>query len=173
MISAEGGDTNKLVDFMKGQAKERLDKYTNESNTEPKSFHDLIFNKEIETGIGMAISEVITKYMQGNKEITRVFDKKIPLDYAWPIIKTYGAEGIGFGSSFPELTVVMYRNFYENIDANHWAEARAYGLDIPVKPDVISYEEREMSVHGIVAFYTAKYWPELVKPLDLNKYLNA
>lgn len=83
--------------------------------------------------------------------------------------------GIGFGSSFTELTVRMYRNTYENINVNmkEWAEARSYGLNIPEKPDFIPLEEREKEILATVAGYTGEFYPELLDPLDLRSYLNA
>jgi hypothetical protein len=84
-------------------------------------------------------------------------------------IQTIGYYGLGFGSSFPELTVKMYKNTYENnIDMNEWAEARSFGLNLPEKPDFIPLEERENEILQTVASYTNEYYPELLDQLDLR-----
>ena len=87
---------------------------------------------------------------------------------AYPDIEGFGLEGIGFGASFPELTKRMYRNAYEGIDTHLWSEARAHGLAIPEKPEIVSLEEREATVLQMVAAYASEYYPELLDPLDLR-----
>lgn len=91
-------------------------------------------------------------------ERLKVLSGKISLESILDSLTRFGEEGIGFGSQFPELTEKMYRS---------------HGLDIPEKPDMISLEEREESLLQIVAAYTAEYYPELLDPLDLKRYLNA
>ena len=173
MLVVPGTEINKFVKFMHDQAKERLEKFRSELGREPNTFHDFIFDREFGRVVGLSLNKVFEEYMRGNKEVVKVFDHKVSLDIAWPEIQDYGAGGIGFGSSFPELTEKMYRNATENIDMDEWTKARKYGVDIPEKPDIVTLEEREESVLGIVAVYTAEFYPELLDPLDLRGYIDT
>jgi len=85
----------------------------------------------------------------------------------------FGLEGVGFGSSFPELTEKMYINTYEKVNLDNWARGVAAGIDIPAQPEIVSLEEREEAVLLIVAVYTADYYPELLDPLDLRGYIDT
>ena len=100
-------------------------------------------------------------------------DEKVPLEKAEPSIKAFELEGIGFGSSFPELTEKMYRNTLENIDRDVWAEMRAHGAPITEKPRIVSLEELEEATLQMVVAYASEYYPELIDPLDLRGHLNV
>lgn len=85
----------------------------------------------------------------------------------------FGLEGIGFGSSFPQLTEKMYRNLHESIDMDVWSKWRAHGLAIPEKPTQMTLEEQEALILQMVAAYTSEYYPELLDLLDLRGHLDA
>lgn len=173
MLVVPGADTKKFMKSMQDQANERLEKFRSELGEEPNTFYDFIFYREFEGVVGLSLNKVFEEHTRGNKKVAKVFDRKVSLDIAWPVIQTYGAGGIGFGKSFPELTEKMYRNATENINMDEWSKAREYGLAIPEKPDIVSLEEREKSLLQIVAAYASEYYPELIDPLNLRCYLEV
>ncbi len=173
MLVVPEAEVNKFVKPMQDQASERLEKFRNELSRDPTTFYNFIFYREFERVVGLSLDGVFEEYTRGNKKVVKVFDQKVSLETAWPKIHSFGAGGIGFGSLFPELTERMYRNACENIDMDEWTKARKYGVDIPEKPDIVTLEEREESILGIVAAYTAEFYPELLDPLDLRGYLEV
>ena len=156
---------------------DRLKKFTEEEGKEPDTFYDFIFKKELEEAsrvMGLSIDDAHDKGPNSYDEnLRKLFDQEFTLDDVYKNILNCSLYGLGFGSSFPELTVRMYENPYKNININEWAEARSYGLNIPEKPDFIPLEERNKEILQIVAAYTAKFYPELLDPLGLTVYLNV
>ena len=145
-----------FIKYLQEQAKQRLDKF----GKEPDSFLEFIYSTEL-AELGLSLTS-----FPNMKAMKKKLDEKFPLKGMIDrVIKMHGLEGIGFGSSFPDLTEKMVRNLYERTDMDVWAEARAYGLNIPEKPARISFEEREEEVLTEVANYTRQYFPKLVKPL--------
>lgn len=180
LLVKPGTDINRSIAFIQSEAKDRLKKYTEEKGKEPDEFNDFIALKELEEAakvMGLAVDE--DAYYQGPKShlknLGKLYGHELALDDVYRDILNCGYYGVGFGSSFPELTVRMYKNTYENINVNmkEWAEARSYGLNIPEKPDFIPLEEREKEVLQIVAAYTAEFYPELLDSLDLRNYLKG
>jgi len=171
MLVLPGTEVGDFVKFMQSQANERLEKFKNESGREPNTFYDFIFCREIERVVGLNLNKIFEEYIHRNKEIIKLLDHKLSLDKAWDGIQVYGGAGIGFGSLFPELTERMYKNASENIDMDEWSQVRKMGVDIPEMPDIVTLEEREESVLGLVAVYVAEFWPELLDPLDLRGYV--
>jgi len=169
MFVLTGEGINKNIKFVQQEAKQRLEKFRNEVGKEPDTFFEFIQLRELGSTIGLSLADFCEAY--GNKKLMKVFDEKWQVEKAEPFIKLFGYEGIGFGSLFPELTEKMYRNAYENIDMDVWFEARAYGLVIPEKPTIESFEEREQLVLLMVALYAQAYYPELLDPLDLQKII--
>ena len=88
------------------------------------------------------------------------------LKEAIPQIKLHVHEGIGFGSSFPELTEKMFSKAYET-DTYYDTFVRDKRSERPVT--ISTLEERENAVLVMVAAYTSECYPELVDPLDLRK----
>ena len=158
---------------MRAKAKERLEEFRNQTSKEPDTFSELIFERELEKATGLSLFDSFEAYKHRDKRILKVFDEKMPLEQAQDIMRMFGLAGIGFGIAFPELTERICRNSTENIDMDKWSEARAYGLAIPEKPDIVSFEEREESILQIVATYTAEFYPELLDPLDLKGYIDT
>jgi hypothetical protein len=170
MLSVPGNE-KEFMNWLQEQAKERLEKFRNELGKEPDRFDEFILFRELEGAIGLNMEDWFKAFTEGDTKIMRVADEKVPLDKAEPVIKKFQLEGIGFGSSFPELTEKMYRNTFENIDTDTWADARAHGLAISEKPTMLSLEEQEEIVLQMVASYTLEYYPELLDSLNLNDYL--
>jgi hypothetical protein len=168
-----------LVQTCKDAAKKRLDEFRRDVGKEPDTFGEFILDRELErSGLRRLLDDAvlsIATHLQNRtrrEKALKAFLKKVPFEKAYPYLHIFGMEGVGFGSSFPELTEIMCKNHYEKkIDIDAWSKMRAAGLDIPEKPDVISLEEREKSLITIVAAYTAEFYPELLDPLDLRGYL--
>ena len=180
MLVKPGTDINRSIAFIQSEAKARLKKFTEQKGKEPDTFNDFIALTELEEAakvMGLSIDE--DAYYQDPKShlknLGKLYSHEVALDDVYKNILNCSLYGIGFGSSFPELTVRMYKNTYENIDVNmkEWAEARSYGLNIPEKPDFIPLEEREKEILAIVAGYTGEYYPELLDPLDLRGQLEV
>ena len=83
-----------------------------------------------------------------------------------------GTDGLGFGGSFPELTVKMYYGTFD-VNKKDWDQARSLGLPLPEKQDFIPLEDREKEILQMVATYTAEFYPEYLDALDLRNYLNV
>lgn len=166
------GTEKENIDGLQEEATKRFVKFKNEVGNEPDTFNKFILFRELESAIGLGMEDWFKAYTEGDTKIMKVADEKVPLEKAEPVIKKFQLEGIGFGSSFPELTEKMYRNAFENIDMDAWADARAHGLAISEKPTIISLKEQEEIVLQMVAAYTAEYYPELLDPLDLRDYIN-
>lgn len=180
MLVKPGTDINRSIAFIQSEAKARLKKFTEQKGKEPDTFNDFIALTELEEAakvMGLSIDE--DAYYQDPKShlknLGKLYSHEVALDDVYKNILNCSLYGIGFGSRFPELTVRMYKNTYENIDVNmkEWAEARSYGLNIPEKPDFIPLEEREKEILAIVAGYTGEYYPELLDPLDLRGQLEV
>jgi hypothetical protein len=160
MFSIPGTEVEN-INSLQEQAKTRLKKF----GGEPSSFYIFFISGELEK-LGLSLSSDL-------KVLKKAFKEKWSLKTTEPFIKIFGLEGIGFGSSFPELTEKMYRNSYENIDMDVWTKHRAHGLAIPEKPTIISLEEQEKTVLQMVAAYASEYYPELLDPLDLRGYIDT
>lgn len=153
------------VKSLQEMAKKRLEIFKTEMGKEPDSFIKFIQIPEYEKAMGLA---AFSEFASGRP--TKALDKKIPLAEAVLPVESFGLEGIGFGSSFPTLTEIMYGTDYENIVAN-WRESKAQGLTVPEKPIEESFEKREGNILKVVAFYTSKYYPELIDALQLRGHL--
>jgi hypothetical protein len=177
MLVREENKVEEFTKFLQNASSDRLNRFRNEVDEEPKSFYHFISIKEYDSvlvsAFGLPLDELILLAVRSRKikEAKKLFDRKVPLEVATDKARIYGLEGIGFGSSFPELTERMYKNAYENVDMDMWAEARKMGVDIPEKPDIVSLEEREEIVLQMVAAYTSEFYPELLDPLNLRDYL--
>jgi len=167
---AEPGREGDLIDWMRALARKRFDEYVDTYGQPPTSLRFLVEGTEYKkAGIIMPFGDVglPIDYSTHMKQMTKVANKNMSLKDMEPLIKTAVLEGIGFGSSLPELTEKMYREAHENIDLKSWAEARKYGLNLPEQPTIISLEEQEHTVLSMVATYAHMYFPELVEPLGL------
>jgi hypothetical protein len=187
-------DINRSIAFMQSQAKDRLKKFTEEEGKEPDTFYDFIALKELEEAsrvMGLSVDNVYSPKSH-RKDFRKLYGHELALDDAYRNILGCGPFGLGFGSSFPELTVRMYKNSYEinmrekitgdpvfqiyeeirlktgadPLRIGEWAEARSRGEE----PDIIPLEEREKEILQIVAAYTAEFYPELLDPLDLTGF---
>jgi hypothetical protein len=177
MLVREENKVDELVKNLQDVSSNRLNKFRNEVGEEPKSFYHFISMREYDSvlvrAFGLPLDELILLAARSReiKEVKKLFDREVPLEVATDKARIYGLEGIGFGSSFPELTEKMYKNAYENVDMDMWTKAREIGVDIPEKPDFIPLEEREKPILTAAAAYAAEFYPELLDPLDLRGYI--
>jgi hypothetical protein len=176
LLVVPGVEISKSVKLMQDQAKERLEKFRNELGKEPDTFNEFIFNREFDRllgeAFGLTLDELFILSVEEKKDtVVKVSDHKISLDIATHQARIFGLEGIGFGSSFPELTEKMYKNAYENINTDEWSVVRNMGVDIPEIPDIVTLKEREDGVLGTLAGYAYEFYPELLDPLDLKDYI--
>jgi hypothetical protein len=173
------------VKVLQDKADERLYRYRQRFGKEPDTFGEFIFERELQIATGLNLTDSLEAFERGNKKALKPFDKKVPLEKAgaeWgkniPIEKTqaeirmFVAEGIGFGSLFPELTEGILRNYYESIqvDMDAWHKERKTNLTTPQKPKILSLEEQEETILKIVAECAKECYPELLGPLDLRRY---
>lgn len=170
MLSVPGSEEENMS-WLQEQAKKRLDKFRSDVGKEPDRFDEFILFREFEGAIGLSMEDWLKAHTEGDTKIMKAANEKVSLEKAEPIIKMFGVEGIGFGGSFPELTERMYRNAFENVDMEAWADARAHGLAISEKPTLLTLEEQEKLVLQMTAVYASEYYPELLDPLDLRGYL--
>jgi len=170
-----------IVQPLKDAAKKRLDEFRRDVGKEPETFQEFILERELEQSglkrlMDDAVLSIATHFetRKRREKALKAFLEKVPFEKAYPDLYFFGMLGIGFGSSFPELTEIMCKNHYDQkIDMDEWSFWRAHGLDISEVPDLLSFEEREKALLGIVAGYTAEFYPELLDPLDLRGYLDA
>ena len=171
LIPGTKGKLMKLCVVLQGLAKERLNGFRQDISREPETFQEFILVRAFENK-GLSLTGWSGDEKE-TKKITEACDEKVPLEKAEPEIKMYGLEGIGFGSSLPELTEKIYRNACENVGVDVWSEARAHGLAVPEQRRILSLEEQEETVLQMVASYTSEYYSELLDPLDLRGYLKV
>ena len=179
MLLKPGTDINRSITHIQGQAKDQLKGFIEEEGKEPDTFYDFIAFKElVQMSKEMGLSVYDDDYKKDSKNrlknLREFYGHKLAVDdYTKSILNCF-YYGIGFGSSFPELTVEMYKNTYENINnrMKQWTEMRSFGLKTE-KPDFIPFEEQRKENLQIVATYTAEYYPELLDLLDLRNYINV
>ena len=78
-------------------------------------------------------------------------------------VNTSMIEGIMFGTIYPDLTLEILKNEYENVDMNNWEEARKYGVSLPKNPTIKSVTEKENEVTQLFKDYLTEYHPALRK----------
>lgn len=173
---AQPGREADFIGYLKDLARKRLDDYVDTYGQQPTSLQLLVMTTEYKkAGVVMPLGvaepaterELKTYMAQG----TRIAKWKMPLKEIEPFMKTWGQEGIGFGSCFSDLTEKMYRDANEDIDIDQWSEARKHGLDLPETPSVITLEEQGQMVLSMAAVYAGTYFPDLVEPLGLTEVL--
>ena len=175
-------------------AKERLDEFKKEHGDEPETSSDFIYWPLWEKATGLTFDEVfkpepcdIETRERTRERLSRIIQKKlggkVPLEEAQPTISGFLLEGLGFGSTFPELTEKMCKNVYEKTDEELQRISRALGFSTPedlsrrvglptTEEQAPTLKEREEQVLQAVAVYASEYYPELVVALDLRGYID-
>jgi len=156
----------KPVEDAQEMAKARLDGFRKESGGEPSTFSEFIELRAVEGALKRYGLNLPPRNEGEAWKIRKVGGVKMPLREAIPGIKLHVLEGIGFGSSFPELTEEMFRRAYK-VDTYYDTFVRDERSERPML--ISTLEKREKAVLLMVAAYTSECYPELVDPLDLRK----
>lgn len=102
-------------------------------------------------------------------ELVRVARQKISISSAFLKMQFYGAEGIGFGFAYPELSMKLLEESVKPHDPVEWSKWRSHGLDISEKPPQETLDQREEMVKGLIAEHISQFRPDLIEPLGLNQ----
>ena len=166
------GSQHESINRLQESAKKRLGEYERTFGEEPKSLDTFISATEYQrAGIIMSIGRRSNPTDSNPKEVARVRDGKLRFKDIDVTMQFQLLEGIGFGSLFPDLTERMYRKANDNIDLNEWELAqKRLGITSPLP--VITLEEEQQRVLGVVAAYANLYFPELIEPLNLTNLLS-
>ena len=160
---------DKVIKVLQGAAGEHLAEFKKKFGREPETFGD--FTEPLTW-----LSLIDYAKAHEKKKALRVFGEKIPLEAVLPSVWTFGLEGIGFGSSFPKLTVKMYvyefswlKNGKELIKETE----ELLKSHIPEGAEIPLLGEDENVYLQFVAVYVADFYPELLDLLDLRGYLDV
>jgi hypothetical protein len=104
-------------------------------------------------------------------DVVRVTDRKIQkklIQNSLLKMQFHGAEAVGFGSAYPELSRELLKESAESLDPVEWSMLRRTGFDIPQNPPQGTLSERKETVSGLVSAYVSQFRPELLEPLGLR-----
>lgn len=164
------GSEHNSINMVQGSARERLGEYQRTFGEEPISLDTFISATEYQRiGLTMPIGRR-SNSTNSRKEIAKVRDGKLRLKDIDMTMQFQLLEGIGFGSLFPDLTERMYRQANDYVDVNEWELAQKR-LGITASLPVITLEDEEQSVLGLVAAYANVYFPKLIEPLNLTNLI--
>lgn len=162
------GHEQEMLDWARDLAEKRFDEFLDVYGEEPRALPVLFLATEYrKAGILIPLAGLGQITETNTKQIRKVAAAKMPLQQVEPRIKEAMLEGLGFGTSFPELTEKMYREANEAIDEEQWSQARQHGLHISETPTIITLEEQEEIQLSMVAAYAQAYHPDLVDALGL------
>ena len=194
MLSIQGMFFDNTVKDMQKSEKKRFDDFKKEHGEKPDTFADFIYWPLWESATGLTLNDLfnssgIETRERKRKRISDIIRKKlcakILLEEACSRISLFLIKGLGFGSAFPELTAIIFKNVYvcKKNDEELWNITRSLGFATPIdlskrlslptnkwRPPTLKQNER--IVLGTVAFYTSQYYPELLDSLDLSYYLH-
>ena len=176
MVLAPGLESRSLTSLQK-QAKKHLGASRNKAGREPNHFLEFIASEELRDVLGLSAVgltaedmlriDAIANPSKRAKEMMKENKRKVPLAFAEFNMSMAAQEGIGFGSSFPELTEIMCKNENESI--------RGLPLPLPEEPRSLrslNFEGQELLVLGLAATYVQECYPELLDVLELRGYLD-
>jgi hypothetical protein len=99
-------------------------------------------------------------------DMHKVASHRIPLSRNFENLQMAVAQGIGFGSRYPELTSQLLT---DEIDAEKYHRLRAAGLDVPAAPPAAkTMQQRQEQVLSMIRPYIEQAWPDLVAALGLT-----
>jgi hypothetical protein len=152
-----------LVDHARTEATERLQQY----GREPLTFLRFINDAELDR-----LSLLRQDGRIDRRRLVKVGQQKLP--YArlvGPELVMLVAEGIGFGSLYPDMTERMIHRACKSGTADEWRKWYDAGLAIPETRFFVSLAESERAALALVASYVAQYSPQLMGPLELGDVL--
>ncbi len=157
---------SKPMESAQETAKGELEEFRKETGGEPYSFYDFIEYMYLERALKPYGLTLEPRNEKEARKIRKVFESKISLTEAIPMIKLHVLDGIGFGSSFPKLTEKMITQ-QQMKDRYYDAFVRDKRSEKPMK--ISTLEERERAVLLMLSAYTSEFYPELIAPLDLQR----
>jgi len=144
-----------FTNYWETQARKRLDAFTGN----PTSFPIFV----ISTDLNMYFSASLDDFM-------KLANKKLMAKEGEALLQTVNTsmiEGIMFGTIYPDITLKILKNEYENIDMSNWKEARKYGVSLPENPSIKTVADKEKEVTLLFKDYSTEYHPGLIKELKL------
>jgi hypothetical protein len=87
--------------------------------------------------------------------------KKLLPEQAEELSWQYAGEGAALGAIYAEQLREMFTRQHAIVPTEEWELARAFGLEISVEQDVMSYEEMEEGENGVFMGYCQECCPEL------------
>lgn len=151
------------------RAKKRLVDFGHDFNREPNTFDEFVMLERIDNalrGIGCVLSDDRYACSYTDKGAKKALDTRFPNNFIVRHIDYCLAEGILFGSSYPELTKRMYETAKHNEEASVAPEL--HGLRLPETICPICFDEAQEAVLQLVAMYVSEFYPGLVSPLALE-----
>ena len=144
-----------FTSYWETQAKERLNKFAGN----PTNFPVFVITTDLDMYFGATLDD----YMRlANNKFKRNEGERL-----LQIVNTSMIEGIMFGSIYPDLTLDILKNEYENIDMENWEEARKYGVSLPESPSIKTVADKENETTVLFKDYLTEYHPGLIKELQL------
>ena len=169
MLVVPGKTEVKTIKVLQDTVGEHLAEFRKEFGKEPETFEEFA---EIRTWFSLI--DYYEAHSSEKKKAKEAFNEKIPLEIALPNIWMSGLQGISFGSSFPKLTVRMFVYKWRGLKNGKDSIKRTEELlksDIPGGSEMLIFWTDEGIYLQFLAYFTLEYYPELLDPLDLRKYL--
>jgi hypothetical protein len=151
ILSIELGKKQESIRFFQEEAGKRLNSF----DKEPDTFIDLFWTTELAT---------IDLVLDFSPKLRKALEEKWPVEKAEPLIKSFGIEGIAFGSKFPDLTEKMLKQAYDSDKSQIRSEMRKYGMQIDIHSSITSAEREQEALTQLKA-YVSEYFPNLLKTL--------
>jgi len=194
MLSIQDINFDNVIKDMQKAGKIRLDKFKKEHGDEPKTFNDFIYWPFWEKATGLTLDDLFRPSGVETRErmrkrlsniIQNKLGSKISFEQVQPELGGVLLEGLGFGITFPDLTVIMFKDIYvyKKNEEEMWNIAKAFEFFTPedlsrkiglptLNGHPPTLEEKEKLTLGTVALYTSQYYPELLDPLNLRSHLS-
>ena len=165
------GEESECISVWQSTAQARLDDYIKTFGEPTTSITNFVHNSEYKRR-GVFTSFVSRDNLKPMLEQTRkIAVTKIPLKDTGPGLESTMLEGIGFGSSHPTLTELMFREGEKPIDTEQWAQVRGFASQstnpLPETQEILTLEELEQGLLGMLATYTQANYPQIVEQLGI------
>ncbi len=158
-----------IVNSAKEAASLRLDEFTTKKDREPMSFTELVDSTIVATFFP---ADITVKEREKSSQL--IFRRPFSLNEVYPYLRVFLLEGVGVGSTFPDLTERLFGNRYQSIDMAKWnkskKETRQQGMVFPEEPTAINLIAFERDILITIAMVSEDSYPQLLQPLDLVPY---
>jgi tetratricopeptide (TPR) repeat protein len=99
--------------------------------------------------------------------------KKIESQTAVELAWQYSQQGAALGATQPQILRKMFERTYTVVPTEEWQLARAAGLNIPPKQEVVSYGDIEEAEDAVFMAYCQECCPSLYQALTHNRHQSA